>query len=123
MLKLVPVAFALVLVGCAAPETESMSSAQTESMSTAADQFFGKELVADDGTTFIFFEDGTVGGSFRGEDVTGTYTADATEICSTYTTPEPLTGREFCSTPDVSDGVVVFNRRDGSQSAAYAIKG
>ncbi|MEM0946339.1 MAG: hypothetical protein AAGK37_02965 [Pseudomonadota bacterium] len=89
----------------------------------AVDQFIGKQLVAADGTTFLFAPNGTVGGTFRGEEVVGTYTSDAAEICSTYTMPEALTGREFCSTPSVDGNSVVFNRRDGSQSALYTIQG
>lgn len=103
----------LTVAGCATvPERPS-----------AADQFIGKSLVAEDGTTFLFQPAGVVGGTIRGEDIVGTYTSSATEICSTYSSPDFLTGREFCSTPDVSAGVVVFNRRDGSQSQAYRIDG
>lgn len=90
--------------------------------SDAAAQFVGKTLTSDGGTVFLFQSGGVVGGSFRGESpIVGTYTATATEICSTYTAPQQLAGREFCSTPVVSGNTVVFNRRDGSQSPAYAI--
>ncbi|WP_425093282.1 hypothetical protein [Tropicimonas sp. S265A] len=90
---------------------------------TAADPLVGKSLVGADGTTFLFNADGTVGGTLGGEAIAGTYEASATEICSTYTAPDRLTGREFCSTPTMSDGAVVFNRRDGSRSQPYVIGG
>ena len=104
----------LVLAGCATG---------TADVADAADTFIGKKLVAENGTTFTFQADGTVGGLFRGEEVVGTYTSDATEICSTYTAPEPLAGSEFCSTPEINGDTVVFNRRDGSQSPPYMIEG
>ncbi|MEM1232697.1 MAG: hypothetical protein AAGH70_01095 [Pseudomonadota bacterium] len=97
--------------------------AEMSDTTTAADQFIGKQLVAEDGTTFIFMPAGAVAGTIRGEDVVGTYEATASEICSTYSSPEFLTGQEFCSTPEVTGDTVVFNRRDGSQSAVYAIEG
>ena len=90
---------------------------------TAATQFFGKQLVSESGDVFIFNADGTVGGNLRGEAINGTFSASATEVCSEYTSPEFLVGQEYCSTPVVTDGSVVFNRRDGSQSQAYSIEG
>lgn len=110
----------MVVLGACAPMAESDAGAPAM---TAADQFVGKTLTTADGATFIFNADGTVGGSLRGEDIMGTYDADATEICSTYTAPDFLTGREFCSTPEVDGDTVIFNRRDGSQSPAYTISG
>lgn len=109
---------AIVLVG-----TMALAACETTPSVTAADQFFGKELVAADGTTFIFNPDGTVGGSFRGEEVVGTFSADATEICSEYTAPDKLTGYEVCSVPAIDGDTVIFNRRDGSQSQPYMISG
>ncbi|TMV04773.1 hypothetical protein FGK63_16955 [Ruegeria sediminis] len=90
---------------------------------TVVDTLVGKRLVSEGGTTFIFYPDGTVGGSYRGEPVVGTFSADAREVCSTYTAPKNLVGQEFCSTPAIDGAVVVFNRRDGSQSPPYSIRG
>lgn len=87
----------------------------------AAAQFFDKSLVAENGTTFLFNPDGTVGGVFNGAAIDGTYTASASEICSSYTSPAALTGREFCSTPEIDGDTVVFNRRDGTTSQPYTI--
>ena len=90
----------------------------------AVDPFVGKQLVSANGeVVFEYSADGTVGGVFRGADVMGVYTSDATEICTTFSAPEQLTGREYCSTPDFQDGTGVFNRRDGSQSAVYTVAG
>ncbi|WP_424968081.1 MULTISPECIES: hypothetical protein [unclassified Dinoroseobacter] len=109
------IATACVLSACA--PTEDMS------MATAVDPFIGKSLVAADGTTFKFMSDGSVGGMLGGEEIVGAYTVDGAEICSTYSAPERLTGREFCSVPSIDGESVVFNRRDGSQSAVYNIQG
>lgn len=101
-----------------------LSACDTPSMeATAADQLIGKQLVSDTGDTFLFNSDGTIGGSLRGEAIAGTYTADAAEICSTYTAPEFLVGREFCSTPAMDGDSIIFNRRDGTQSQSYTIGG
>lgn len=98
-----------------------MTPAATDE-ATAASQFVGKTLTSDGGTVFLFQDGGVVGGTFRGETpIVGTYTATATQICSTYSAPQQLTGREFCSTPVVTGNTVVFDRTDGSQSPAYTI--
>ena len=90
---------------------------------SAIDALIGKELVSENGTVFLFNADGTMGGSLGGEDVVGEYRADATEVCSTYSAPEQLTGQQFCSVPEIEGNTVVFNRRDGSQSQTYTIGG
>lgn len=82
----------------------------------------GKRLVSEE-ATFILNTDGTMGGMIRGEAVVGTYKINGDESCSTYTAPEFLTGREFCSVPAFSGNTVVFNRRDGTKSATYTIEG
>ncbi|MDA5095615.1 hypothetical protein O2N63_16110 [Aliiroseovarius sp. KMU-50] len=89
---------------------------------TATSVLIGKRIVTGD-NYFSFNEDGTMGGMMRGEAVSGSYTATANEICSTYTAPEMLTGREYCSTPVYSGDTVVFNRRDGTTSPVYTIEG
>lgn len=110
---------AVVLLAACMQETE-MAEAPMAS-GTVVDSLIGKSLVAEN-ATFIFNSNGTMGGQLRGEAVSGTYVATDAEVCSTYTAPEALTGREFCSVPAIGDGSVVFNRRDGSQSPAYAIE-
>lgn len=110
------------LSGCLAdPEADMADASMEASMAPelAVNQFIGKPLVNEEGTTFLFNADGTVGGSFRGEDVVGVYESTATEICSSYTAPEALDGLSVCSTPDVTGNQVVFNRRNGSQSDPY----
>lgn len=115
---LIATAICLGLAACQTTTGGSVADA------TAATQFFGKSLVAEDGTTFIFNEDGTVGGmNGGGEEIVGSYEATGAEICSTFTAPANLVGREFCSTPMIDGDTVVFNRRDGSSSPAYMIKG
>ncbi|EPX83906.1 hypothetical protein Salmuc_01681 [Salipiger mucosus DSM 16094] len=115
---------ALVGLGVAACQAtpENMGS-QTMETATVVDTFIGKRLVTENGGVFLFNPDGTVGGSLRGEEIVGTYTADTQEVCSTYSAPEFLTGREFCSVPVISDNTVVFERRDGSSSPVYMIEG
>lgn len=114
MKKIALIAALSALAACTAPATTDGT--------TAASQFVGKTLTGDGGTVFLFQDGGVVGGSFRGEaPIVGTYTATATQICSTYSEPAQLTGREFCSTPVVTGDSVVFNRTDGSQSPAYTI--
>ena len=108
------IAASLAVLAACAPETDG---------GTVTDQFIGKSLVSADGTTFIFNADGTIDGSFRGTaPITGVYSANSSEVCSTYSSPKQLTGREFCSAPVVSGDTVVFNRRDGSQSPPYTIR-
>ncbi|PUB08445.1 hypothetical protein [Yoonia sediminilitoris] len=103
--------------------TLALAGCATEPSSSVVDQFYGKSLVSASGDVFTFSPDGTVGGEIRGEPIAGEYSATATEVCSTYTTPERLAGSEFCSTPAITGDQVVFQRRDGSQSQVYTIKG
>lgn len=95
--------------------------APAEDGPSVVDTLIGKTLTTDAGTVFVFNSDGTVGGMFRGEEVVGTYDANGKEVCSIYTAPELLTGREYCSVPEIVDNTVIFNRRDGSQSGLYTI--
>ncbi len=94
-----------------------------EPEATVVDALVGQTLVAENGTVFLFNADGTVGGTFRDEDIVGTYTADAKQVCSTYTAPQQLDGLELCSVPVIEDGMVSFNREDGSTSGPYKIGG
>ena len=107
----------------AALAVAACTPSETTTAETAATQFIGKQLVAENGTVFLFGADGSVGGTIGGDPIVGTYTADQREICSTYTAPERLAGSEFCSVPQVSGTQVIFNRRDGSQSQPYEIMG
>ena len=106
------------LAGCVTDDGSATSSAPA----TVIDPLVGKQLVGDN-VTFIINADGTMGGSLNGEPVVGTYEANAKESCSVYTSPKALVGREFCSTPVITGNTVIFNRRDGSQSQVYVIKG
>jgi hypothetical protein len=90
---------------------------------TAVTPLIGKTLTAENGDVFLFDGNGNVGGTLRGEPIVGTYEATATEICSTYSSPEFLTGREFCSTPVYEGQTLIFQRTDGSQSQPYTISG
>lgn len=115
----------LTLAGVAAIATLSAcAETPTEPGASAAAPFVGKSIVNDSGTSFNYLPDGTITGVFRGaEPIAGTYTSTAREICSTYASPEQLTGQEYCSVPEISGSTVIFNRRDGSQSPAYQIQG
>ncbi len=88
----------------------------------AVDPFLGKRLISGQ-ATFLFKADGSVGGSFDGNAIVGTWRSDESEICSEYTAPENFVNLKPCSKPVVSGDTVVFNRRDGSQSAVYRIEG
>lgn len=90
---------------------------------TVVDSLVGKRLVTGSDAVIMFNADGTMGGTMRGEPVAGAYDADAARVCSTYTSPAILVGREFCSTPVIDGNTVVFNRADGSQSPVYTIEG
>lgn len=90
---------------------------------TVVDPLIGKRLAAADGTVFLIQPDGTMGGQLGGAEIVGTYTANATESCSVYTAPEQLTGREFCSTPQIEGDTVIFLRRDGTKSQPYKVTG
>ncbi len=113
---------ATILLGACMPEEEVMTSPSTAATTSVVAPLVGKRLVSGD-ITFIINADGTMGGEARGEPIVGVYKATATESCSTYTSPEFLTGREFCSSPVISGDTVIFNRRDGSQSPVYTIEG
>lgn len=108
------------VLGACTPDSSAPVTAAPQASVMAP--LVGKQLVTDS-VTFIVGADGTMGGTFKGEPVVGTYTATATESCSIYTSPEALTGREFCSVPVITGNTVVFNRRDGSVSPAYSIQG
>ena len=110
---------ALGLGACAVPVAEEPVSQGA----SAVEPLVGKRLVAENGTVFIFNADGTVGGSLGGSPVIGAYTATASQVCSTYSSPENLTGQEFCSVPNITDDTVIFDRPDGSQSQLYSIEG
>jgi len=127
----------LFVSGCVATTATTPADAQAKSGETLSapestpavppvnpiDELIGKRLVSDDGDVFSIGADGTMGGSIRGEDIIGVYTRSGNEICSTYSSPEFLTGRKFCSIPDIKKGSVVFNRQDGSKSPKYKIQG
>lgn len=115
MKKLLLVGALAALAACDAPTDTASGS--------AVDPFLGKVIASEGGTSFLFAADGTIEGTFRGEaPIVGTYTADGREVCSTYSSPEQLTGREYCSVPDITGNQIVFNRRDGSQSPVYVIQ-
>lgn len=121
-------AASVIVVGLTACQTTTTNPASTtasvpspSTAKTVVGPLIGKRLVGDN-VTFIINADGTMGGTFRGEPVVGTYQANAKESCSSYSSPKSLTGREFCSTPVISGNTVVFNRRDGSKSPVYTIK-
>ena len=117
------IATALTLAACT-PEldTATASAPADNGAATVVDPLIGKRLVSGD-TTFIINANGTMGGEVNGEPVVGVYKADAKESCSTYSSPEFLVGREFCSTPMISGNTVIFHRRDGSKSQPYTING
>ncbi len=117
---LAAIATVALLSACMSDGNETASSEPRKT--TAVDALIGKRLVNGD-VTFIINADGTMGGNIKGEKIVGTYKATATESCSTFTAPQNLTGREFCSTPVISGDTVVFNRRDGSNSPTYKING
>lgn len=105
----------LLIAACAtAPETQGPA--------TVVDPLVGKQLTA--GSTILFLNaDGTMSGSDGdGNALVGTYTADATEICSNLTEPARFAG-ERCSVPVIDGDTVVFNRSNGSQSPVYTIGG
>jgi hypothetical protein len=90
---------------------------------TAVTPLIGKTLTAENGTVFTFDANGNVGGMIDGGEIVGTYEADATQICSTYSEPARLAGSEFCSVPDINGDTIIFRRSDGSQSQPYTISG
>ena len=112
------------LTGCAANTNvqENAEAVPAASAVNTIDEVIGKRLVAKNGTVFLIREDGTMGGTLNGEEVIGVYTRNGNEMCSTYTSPKSLSKGEFCSTPVIKKGTVVFNRRDGSKSRIYNIE-
>lgn len=114
MKRLYVVALCVAVVGC----TEAVEVGEPE---LAVDPLIGKRLVGER-ATFLFNADGTVGGTFDGNLIVGTYTSDAQEICSEYTAPENFVNLKPCSKPAINGDTVVFNRRDGSRSATYRIE-
>jgi len=119
MLRLSLIAAIFALAAC-----QTTTSSSTSEQPTAVDALIGKTLVAGD-STFIFNSDGTVGGNIgSGAAIEGTYSATATEVCSSYSAPARLADLgQLCSVPVISDGTVIFNRTNGSQSPLYTIEG
>jgi hypothetical protein len=95
---------------------------QTEPMAdaTVVDPIIGKQLTSRGEALLMVNADGTISGMAEGTEIRGAYTANSTEICSTITSPANYAGA-YCSVPEYGDGTVIFNRRDGSQSALYMI--
>ncbi|MFY0679567.1 MAG: hypothetical protein JXR13_03235 [Thalassovita sp.] len=102
--------------------TACQTTTEGSSQATVVDTLIGKTLKTENGSTFILSGDGTVGGLLRGDPIVGTYDANAREICSTYSKPQALAGKEFCSVPTIDGNTVVFKRRDGSNSPIYYIQ-
>lgn len=109
---------AVLLLGACQTTTGDPSA----SAPTVIDSLIGKTLTTEGGT-IILNADGTVGGAIQGAPVVGVYSANSREVCSSYTSPERLAGREICSTPTITGDTVIFERRDGSQSPTYTIGG
>ena len=114
-----PVLFA---VSACDDSTEMMSTPAAAPQGTVVTPLIGKTMTAGS-AIFIFNSDGTVGGSLRGDPIVGVYDVNGQVVCSTYTSPDALVGREFCSTPDINGDKVIFNRVDGTQSPEYTISG
>ncbi|MEM9307812.1 MAG: hypothetical protein AAGA74_10975 [Pseudomonadota bacterium] len=115
MQKYLAIAAALLASAC-------MSTTDSATPSVVS-SLVGKTLVTGN-TTFIFNQDGTVGGSLNGETIVGVYSADASQVCSSYTAPARFAGvGEICSVPVIDGGTVVFNRTNGSRSPVYTIEG
>lgn len=90
---------------------------------TVVDSLVGKTLVAGE-NTFIFNADGTVGGNIGENALVGSYSANETQVCSSYTAPERLVGLGgICSVPVITGDTVIFNRTNGTQSPVYTIQG
>ena len=118
MLRLSVIAAIFALSAC-----QTTTSPATSAQPTAVDALIGKTLVAGE-STFIFNADGTVGGKLATGPIVGTYTATATQVCSTYSSPSNLVGLgELCSAPVIAGDTVIFNRTNGSQSPLYTIEG
>lgn len=116
----------IAITGCvssAKVKPDEAEAASAVSTAVSIDDLFGKRLVSENGTVFVIGEDGTIGGSMRGESVVGVYKRNDNEICSTYSAPKVLTDKEYCSTPVIINGAIVFSRRDGSKSQPYKIEG
>ncbi len=111
-------------VGCATTQAvQGENEATTGGVASGSlDDIIGKSLVSDNGTVFIVGADGTMGGTLNGEQVVGVYVREGSAMCSTYTSPKTLSGREFCSTPVFENGTVVFHRRDGTKSQTFRVE-
>ena len=107
-------AVALALAGC-------QDTADTAP--TAATPLIGKTLIDQNGATFLYHANGTVTGTAWDKPVAATYEASADEICTTFSAPDRLKGKEFCSKPMIDGDEVIFHRRDGSKSPPYKIEG
>ena len=113
---------AVLVLGACTTDSMDKSAGMSKPAPTVVEPLIGKRLVGDN-ITFVMNADGTMGGTARDEDVVGVYKATAKESCSTYSAPEFLTGREYCSTPRISGNTVMSDRRDGSTSQEFKIEG
>lgn len=90
---------------------------------SVVDAFVGKKIASKSGTVFEYLADGTIGGLLRGETpIKGVYTADAEKVCTTYSAPEMLAGKERCSKLELNGKTIIFIRGDGSKSKPYTIQ-
>lgn len=95
---------------------------------TAADPLVGKTLISDDPdfpSVLVLNADGTLGGTARARGaVAGTYTANAREVCTTFSLPGRLAqlGR-VCIIPVIEGDTVVFKQSNGARSVTYTIQG
>lgn len=103
--------------------TNTEADAASEATEISVGFLVGRTVVADNGTVFVFNKDGTMGGEMGGKPIVGTYVIEGNEICSTYSEPANLAGRDFCSVPTMLGDRIIFVRRDGSKSQPYAIEG
>ncbi len=85
---------------------------------------FGKQLVSERGTIFVYHEDGSITGLLGGtQTVRGKYRVTDTGYCAAFIEPAALTDvYEFCNTPKIEGDTFTFVRADGSESAPYMIK-
>lgn len=127
-LPIIAAAASLLVLGACQPASKDtvqgssqQPAASVPASASAVAPFLGKQLIAENGTVFTFSNDGVVGGTLDGAPIVGVYSATASEVCSIYTAPERLSGREYCSTPQIDGDMVIFVRRDGSRSQQYRI--
>lgn len=118
-ISLMIAAAALSLSACQSTTNASMDKAPT----SVAAPLIGKTLALESGDSIILNADGTVGGQIRGGEVSGTYVATAKDLCSVYTSPDVLKGKEFCSVPKIDGDTVIFHRSNGTTSPTYNIQG